>query len=126
MFTDCPYILHASEGVFSAKQSHCCRDGSNPYKTALTIHVMELQELRPEMFQTLYRFAHVVAREEGRRFVSKPLAIQAWRLVLQGRFQRLEDWCCFVASSQQRAVTEDTWHQVLCPSWSTYSTVSTP
>jgi hypothetical protein len=42
-----------------------------------------------------------------------PVALAAWRGLLQGRFRLLDRWCSFIASSyKQLVVTEDTWTQV--------------
>lgn len=42
-----------------------------------------------------------------------PVAVAAWRGLLQGRFRLLDRWCSFITSSyKQLVVTEDTWTQV--------------
>lgn len=42
-----------------------------------------------------------------------PVAIAAWRGLLEGRFRLLDRWCGFMSSSyKQLVVTEDTWTQV--------------
>lgn len=44
-----------------------------------------------------------------------PVAVAAWRELLQGRFRLLDRWCSFMTSSyKQLVVTEDTWTQVCC------------
>lgn len=42
-----------------------------------------------------------------------PVAIAAWRGLLEGRFRLLDRWCAFMSSHyKQLIVTEDTWTQV--------------
>jgi hypothetical protein len=42
-----------------------------------------------------------------------PVAIAAWRGLLEGRFRLLERWCAFMSSAYKAiVVTEDTWTQV--------------
>jgi hypothetical protein len=42
-----------------------------------------------------------------------PVAIAAWRGLLEGRFRLLDRWCAFMSSHyKQLVVTEDTWTQV--------------
>ncbi|GAQ78448.1 Protein of unknown function DUF298 [Klebsormidium nitens] len=75
-------------------------------------------ELRGELLDTsrygiFYRFVFFVARERGQKNLSVEGAIDAWRLVLAGRFRLLDQWCSFVRVHQKHAITEDTWRQVL-------------
>ena len=64
------------------------------------------------MTYAVYRFAYFLARPRGSKFISKEQAIQAWKVVLHGRFRRLHDFCRFVATRAIRIITEDTWCQV--------------
>lgn len=42
-----------------------------------------------------------------------PVAIAAWRELLQGRFRLLDRWCSFMTDQYKAlVVTEDTWVQV--------------
>lgn len=42
-----------------------------------------------------------------------PVAIAAWRGLLEGRFRLLDRWCTFMSSHYKPlVVTEDTWTQV--------------
>lgn len=70
------------------------------------------QDMTSSEMTALYCLAHLVARQDGRKFVSKAAAIRAWRLVMHGRFRRLEDWCTYVAAAPITMVSEDLWRQV--------------
>ena len=72
-----------------------------------------MQDLTSSEMAALYCLAHLVARHDGRKFVTKAAAIRAWRVVLRGRFRRLEDWCTFVAAAPTAMISEDLWRQVL-------------
>jgi DCN1-like protein 1/2 len=40
------------------------------------------------------------------------VAVQAWQLLLKGRFRLLEKWCSFVSQAGRQVITDDTWSQV--------------
>lgn len=64
-------------------------------------------------FAYFYRFVFFLARPYERKGLDKDVALQAWRTHCEGRFKFLLPWCAFVESSPVRAITEDTWTQVL-------------
>lgn len=69
----------------------------------------------PERFARFYRFIFHACRDSNRRALPAGTAVQAWQLLLRGRFRLLPRWCAFVLaqSSAQCTISEDTWRQVL-------------
>ncbi|CAI9109148.1 OLC1v1008912C1 [Oldenlandia corymbosa var. corymbosa] len=65
-------------------------------------------------FSRFYDFVFFICRENGQKSISVSRAINAWRLVLAGKFRLLNQWCNFVGSKSHRHnISEDTWKQVL-------------
>ncbi|KAG7033171.1 DCN1-like protein [Cucurbita argyrosperma subsp. argyrosperma] len=64
-------------------------------------------------FSRFYEFVFFVCRENGQKNITVGRAIKAWRLVLDGRFRLLNQWCDFVENNQRHNISEDTWLQVL-------------
>ena len=65
------------------------------------------------LFSIFYRFAFFVARERGERSLRNSTAVEAWRVVLPGRFRLLDAFVRFVATSGRAVISEDTWLQTL-------------
>eukprot|EP00899_Mesostigma_viride_P026898 jgi/Mesvir1/7393/Mv19194-RA.1 len=74
---------------------------------------MRVETLDSMQLNLLYHFAFFICREPGRKNVSMPVALAAWRLVLNGRFRLLDKWCAFAEGCGKETVSEDTWLQVL-------------
>ncbi|XP_038890439.1 DCN1-like protein 2 isoform X3 [Benincasa hispida] len=64
-------------------------------------------------FSRFYEFVFFVCRENGQKNITVSMAVRAWRLVLNGRFRLLNQWCDFVENNQRHNISEDTWQQVL-------------
>ncbi|XP_008806013.2 uncharacterized protein LOC103718809 isoform X2 [Phoenix dactylifera] len=64
-------------------------------------------------FNRFYDFVFFFCRESGQKNIAVHRAITAWRLVLNGRFRLLNQWCNFVQEYQRHNISEDTWQQVL-------------
>ncbi|OVA08989.1 Potentiating neddylation domain [Macleaya cordata] len=64
-------------------------------------------------FTCFYGFVFFMCRENGQKNITVSRAIAAWKLVLNGRFRLLGQWCDFVEKHQRHNISEDTWHQVL-------------
>ncbi|XP_023550121.1 DCN1-like protein 1 [Cucurbita pepo subsp. pepo] len=64
-------------------------------------------------FSRFYEFVFFVSRENGQKNITVSRAVRAWRLVLDGRFRLLNQWCDFVENNQRHNISEDTWLQVL-------------
>ncbi|XP_022134354.1 uncharacterized protein LOC111006635 [Momordica charantia] len=64
-------------------------------------------------FSRFYEFVFFVCRENGQKNITVHRAVKAWRLVLDGRFRLLNQWCNFVENNQRHNISEDTWQQVL-------------
>lgn len=64
-------------------------------------------------FSAFYRFVFMICKDAGRRFLQTERAVQAWRLLLVGRFRLLAPWCTFIQKLGKPNIPEDTWRQVL-------------
>ncbi|KAF5208345.1 Dcn1-like protein [Thalictrum thalictroides] len=64
-------------------------------------------------FACFYDFVFFMCRENGQKNITLEKAIVAWKLVLNGRFRLLNEWCNFVEKHQRHNVSEDTWQQIL-------------
>ncbi|XP_042503733.1 defective in cullin neddylation protein AAR3-like isoform X1 [Macadamia integrifolia] len=64
-------------------------------------------------FTRFYDFVFFVCRENAQKNITVSHAIAAWKLVLDGRFRLLKQWCEFVEKNQRHNISEDTWQQVL-------------
>ncbi|XP_009376275.1 defective in cullin neddylation protein AAR3 [Pyrus x bretschneideri] len=64
-------------------------------------------------FSRFYDFVFFMCRENGQKNITVNKAVNAWRLVLAGRFRLLNQWCDFVEKNQRHNISEDTWRQVL-------------
>ncbi|KAK9814488.1 hypothetical protein WJX72_006665 [[Myrmecia] bisecta] len=99
-------------------QLHCQLQASiagEPACAVLRAHEFrsQLQDLDRSSFTSLYRFVFFVCRDPGRRNLQVSRAIEAWTILLVGRFRLLEQWCAFVTQHQTQIITEDVWRQVL-------------
>ena len=45
--------------------------------------------------------------------IALDIAIPFWKLLLEGRFPRLEMWCDFVQNKYGRSISKDTWYLLL-------------
>ncbi|CAL9108141.1 unnamed protein product [Musa acuminata var. zebrina] len=64
-------------------------------------------------FSSFYDFVFFICRENGQKNITVNKAITAWRLILNGRFLMLDQWCNFVEKHQRHNISEDTWQQLL-------------
>ncbi|PSC72336.1 DCN1 2 [Micractinium conductrix] len=72
----------------------------------------ELQD--PPKFREIYQFAYVFSREKGQKIVQLDVALAMWDLLLPpSRWQHIEAWKEFLHTHHKRAVSRDTWNQLL-------------
>ncbi|KAF6171841.1 hypothetical protein GIB67_007362 [Kingdonia uniflora] len=64
-------------------------------------------------FTCFYDFVFFICRENGQKNITVNIAIDAWRLILTGRFRLLNQWCDFIEKNRRHNISEDTWQQVL-------------
>nr|XP_029121494.1 uncharacterized protein LOC105048803 isoform X2 [Elaeis guineensis] len=64
-------------------------------------------------FNCFYDFVFFFCRDNGQKNITVHRAITAWRLVLNGRFRLINQWCKFVQEHQRHNISEDTWQQLL-------------
>ncbi|XP_072977865.1 defective in cullin neddylation protein AAR3 isoform X2 [Typha angustifolia] len=64
-------------------------------------------------FDFFYDFVFFICRENGQKNITVQRAVTAWRIVLNGSFRLLNQWCNFVEEHQRHNISEDTWQQLL-------------
>lgn len=79
-----------------------------------------LPDLRTELndsetFQKIYEFAYMFARERGQKCVHQPMAVGMWQLLFSNsqKWELLGDWTEFLEKHHNRAISKDTWIQLL-------------
>lgn len=87
---------------------HAALDGLRELKSELDSDLLDAQG-----FTMFYRFVYFICRERGQKSIVVRTAVEAWRLVLVGRFRLLDQWCEFVEKHQRYNISGDTWLQVL-------------
>jgi len=83
-------------------------DGLRKLKSELDSNLLDANG-----FSVFYRFVYFICRERGQKSIVVSTAVEAWRLVLVGRFRLLDKWCEFVEKHQRYNISGDTWLQVL-------------
>lgn len=79
----------------------------------------KLPELRAELqdsvkFRQIYQFAYTFSREKGQKIVQLDVALAMWDLLLPpSRWKHIEAWKDFLQTHHKRAVSRDTWNQLL-------------
>jgi DCN1-like protein 1/2 len=65
-------------------------------------------------FRAVYAFTFGFARDKGAKSLAPDTALALWQLLLPAAsWPRADDWCAFVAAQNLKAVTQDTWSQLL-------------
>eukprot|EP00882_Tetradesmus_deserticola_P006042 GHRQ01006360.1.p2 GENE.GHRQ01006360.1~~GHRQ01006360.1.p2 ORF type:complete len:226 (+),score=89.84 GHRQ01006360.1:293-970(+) len=79
----------------------------------------KLPELRAELadparFQEVYSFAFSWAREKGQKCLQIDTALAMWQLLFaeDRRWQYIDEWCEFLQTHHNRAISRDTWVQL--------------
>jgi DCN1-like protein 1/2 len=79
----------------------------------------KLPTLRSELqdstkFREIYGYGYLFGREKGQKCVQLDMALGLWQLLLPPeRWPLIEDWCEFLQKHHGRAVSRDTWTQLL-------------
>ncbi|CAD7704543.1 unnamed protein product [Ostreobium quekettii] len=79
-----------------------------------------LPDLRAELndaetFPKIYEYAYMFAREKGQKCVHQPMAIAMWQLLFinSHHWELLGEWINFLENHHNRAISRDTWTQLL-------------
>jgi DCN1-like protein 1/2 len=67
----------------------------------------------PENFKNFYYYVFDYAKEKNARSIPVDISVPYFKLVLNGRYKYLNEWCEYVEKVNKKAVTKDTWHQFL-------------
>jgi len=68
----------------------------------------------PNSFREIYAYAFLFSREKGQKSVMLDVAIEMWHLLFpDGQWPLLDDWCEYLRTHHNKAVSRDTWVQLL-------------
>ncbi|KAK1315091.1 hypothetical protein QJS10_CPA06g00483 [Acorus calamus] len=73
----------------------------------------ELVKLMEHIDLSILQICVFICRENGQKNIAVSSAVDAWKLVLNGRFRFLNEWCEFVQNHCRHSISEDTWDQFL-------------
>merc|ERR1712113_923103 len=73
------------------------------------------EELKDDAkFREIYNYAFTFSREKGHKSLMRDTAIGMWRLVFGVKeWPLLDDWCDFLTKNHNKAISKDTWTQLL-------------
>lgn len=70
--------------------------------------------LVPVKFKEVYEFAFGFSREKGQKSLALDTAIGIWKLLFEiHKWPLCDSWCTFLTEKHKKAITKDTWFQVL-------------
>ena len=79
-----------------------------------------LPDLRAELrdgakWPEIYSYAFSFAREKGQKCLQLDTAVGMWRLLFadERRWRYVDEWCDYLRAHHNRAVSKDTWQQLL-------------
>ena len=64
-------------------------------------------------FQQFYQFTYCYAKNKDQKSLDLESAIAYWKLVLQNKFQFLDEWCQFISEIHKKSISRDTWNLLL-------------
>jgi DCN1-like protein 1/2 len=68
----------------------------------------------PDTYKEVYNYGYLFSREKGQKCVQLDTALAMWQLLVPAsRWQLIDEWCAFVQEHHKRAVSRDTWAQLL-------------
>lgn len=62
-------------------------------------------------FKKIYAFSYNFAKKRGVKSLDRDVAVALWRILLDGRFGLVNEWCDFVETNHKHAITRDEWMQ---------------
>jgi DCN1-like protein 1/2 len=68
----------------------------------------------PETFKQIYEYAFVFSCEENQKCLQLDVATSIWPLLItKKKWKYIDEWCAFLQEHHKRAVSRDTWIQLL-------------
>lgn len=67
----------------------------------------------PVYFKKVYQFTFTYNLPEGARVLPIEVATDYWRLLLEDKFSKLNEWITFIEEVYKKNVTRDTWEMIL-------------
>ncbi|CAO3588141.1 unnamed protein product [Absidia cylindrospora] len=62
-----------------------------------------------DYFRNIYNYAFLFGRQTGQKNLALEAAVELWKLLLTGRFDRLDQWITFLEEKHRKAISRDTW-----------------
>ncbi|XP_021901430.1 DCN1-like protein 2 isoform X1 [Carica papaya] len=88
-------------------------DSLEKFRERIPFMRSELKD-EPEKFREIYNFAFGWAKEKGQKSLALDTAIGMWQLLFAERQWLLVDhWCQFLQARHNKAISRDTWSQLL-------------
>ncbi|KAI8097523.1 Cullin binding-domain-containing protein [Halteromyces radiatus] len=60
-------------------------------------------------FRNIYNYAFLFGRQTGQKNLALDAAVELWKLLLAGRYDRLDQWITFLEEKHRKAISRDTW-----------------
>lgn len=65
---------------------------------------------KDDFFKEIYRFSFSLSLDENQRSLPCDVAIPMWKLLLDGKYAKLDTWCEFVEKKHGKSISKDTWN----------------
>ncbi|KAI8343040.1 Cullin binding-domain-containing protein [Chlamydoabsidia padenii] len=62
-----------------------------------------------DYFRKVYNYAFLFGRQTGQKNLALDAAVELWKLLLTGKFSRLDQWITFLEEKHRKAISRDTW-----------------
>lgn len=115
------HLQAAAMGEFSREefiQGMCSMECSNLDELRRHLPKLRAELQDDETYREVYNYAYDFSREPGQKCVQLETALAMWQLVFSVRpWKLLTAWCNFLTEHHRRAISKDTWAQLLDFAW---------
>jgi len=77
------------------------------------VPAMRQELLDSYAFKSVYEYAFKFSKEENQKALNLDTACAMWELLLKDKWPLLDKWCDFLNREHKKAISGDTWNQVL-------------